>query len=99
VEDSEIAALQAIVASGLSARPWSYFSVGQKVCIEYGALAGVEGILIAVKGSSKLVVSVRLLQRSVAVEIDEAWVAPLAIPFSLRPQAAACSPKPNSNSV
>jgi transcription antitermination factor NusG len=76
VDEREIQALQAIILSDLEAQPWSYLNVGQEVRIELGVLAGVEGILIGVKGSSKLVVSVSLLKRSVAVEIDESWVAP-----------------------
>jgi transcription antitermination factor NusG len=78
VEESEIAALQAVVISGLQAQPWSFLNLGQKVRIDFGALAGVEGILLGMKGSRKLVISVTLLQRSVAVEIDEAWVAPVS---------------------
>jgi transcription antitermination factor NusG len=76
VEDAEIAALQSIVISGLQAEPRSYLNVGQRVRIEIGPLAGVEGILIGMKNSSRLVVSVSLLQRSVSVEIDESWVIP-----------------------
>lgn len=77
VADEEIAALQAIVLSGLQAEPRSYLNVGEKVRIEIGPLAGVEGILTAVKGANRLVVSVNLLQRSVSVEVDESWVLPL----------------------
>ena len=77
VEEREIQALQAITLSNLQAEPWSYLSIGQKVRLELGSLAGVEGILAGIKGSSKLVVSVSLLQRSVAVEIDESWVVPV----------------------
>ena len=77
VDEHEIQALQAIVISDLQAQPWSYMNVGQKVRIERGVLAGVEGILTGIKGSSKLVVSVSLLKRSVAVEIDESWVGPI----------------------
>ncbi len=77
VDEAEVAALQAIVLSNLQANPRSYLNVGEKVRIEIGPLAGLEGILISMKGSSRLVVSVTLLQRSVAVEIDEAWVVPV----------------------
>ncbi len=42
--------------------------------IEGGPLAGVEGILVVKKTPLRLVVSVTLLQRSVAVEIDHGWV-------------------------
>lgn len=77
VEDSEIAALQSIVKSGFQAEPWPYLQVGQRVRIERGSLEGVEGVLLAVKKPHRLVVSVTLLQRSVAVEIDEAWATPI----------------------
>jgi transcription termination/antitermination protein NusG len=78
VDEEEIAALQAIVISGLKTEPLSYLTVGEKVRIEIGPLAGIEGILTAVKGSSRLVVSVSLLQRSVSVEVDESWVVPVS---------------------
>jgi transcription antitermination factor NusG len=77
VEESEVAALQTIVVSGLQAGPWPYLQVGQRVTVDRGALAGVEGILIAIKGRNRLVVSVTLLQRSVAVEVDEHRVWPV----------------------
>jgi len=77
VDEFEIAALQSIVVSGLQAEPRSYLSIGERVRIELGPLAGTEGILTSLKGSSRLVVSVNLLQRSVSVEIDESWVVPV----------------------
>jgi transcription antitermination factor NusG len=78
VEEQEILALQAIVISGLQAEPYSYLNIGEKVRIEIGPLAGVEGILMSLKGSSRLVVSVGLLKRSVSVEIDKSWVVPVS---------------------
>jgi len=70
VEDSEIAALHTMVHSGIQAEPVPYLEVGQQVRIRDGALGGLEGILISFKGSSRIVVSVSLLRRSVALEID-----------------------------
>ena len=67
-----------IVISGLQAEPRSYLNIGQRVRIELGPLAGVEGILTSTKGSSRLVVSVSLLQRSVSVEIDQSWAIPVS---------------------
>ena len=43
-----------------------------------GPLLGLEGLLTDIKGSHRLVLSVSLLQRSVAVEIDSAFITPLA---------------------
>jgi transcription antitermination factor NusG len=78
VEEEEIAALQAIVVSGLQAEPRSYFNIGQTVRFAAGPLAGVEGILTGFKGARKFVVSVTLLQRSVAVDVDESWIVPIS---------------------
>ncbi len=77
VEPSEIEAIQTLVSSGLSLDPWPYLEVGQKIHIEDHALQGLEGILIAFKGRHRIVVSVTLLRRSVAVEIDRACVSPV----------------------
>jgi len=77
VDDGEIAALRALVNSQLPRQPWPYLQVGQRVRIEHGALCGLEGILLNFKGDHRLVLSVTLLRRSVAAEIDSAWVTPI----------------------
>jgi transcription antitermination factor NusG len=74
VEDTEIEAIRRLVSSGLPAQPWPFLAVGDRVRIECGPLRGVEGILTAFKGTHRLLVSITLLQRSVAVEIDSAFV-------------------------
>ncbi len=76
VEDAEIDALRTVVASNLRVEPWPYLRVGERVVIESGSLAGLEGILQEVRKSCRIVVSVELLQRSVAVEVDRSWVRP-----------------------
>lgn len=77
VDDTEIAAIQTVVSSGFHTEPWPYLKIGQKVRIESDALMGLEGILIHFKGHHRIVVSVSLLRRSVAVEIDRSCVSPL----------------------
>jgi len=77
VDPAEMAAIQSIVVSRLSAQPWPFLQVGQRVRIEAGPLLGVEGILVALKNSHRLVVSVSLLQRSVGVEVEPEWVLPV----------------------
>jgi len=80
VEDSELAALQTMVASGFEPEPWPYLEVGQSIRIEDGALAGLQGILVSFKGSRRIVVSISLLKRSVALEIDRSSVCPVQAP-------------------
>jgi transcription antitermination factor NusG len=76
VEDREIATIQRLVESGLPVAPWPFLKAGQFVSINRGPLAGVEGIVIAAKNRSRLVVSVEMLQRSVTVEIESDWAEP-----------------------
>jgi len=77
VDEKEITALQSLIISNLQVEPRSYLNIGTRVRIELGPLSGVEGILTGRKGSHRLVVSVSLLQRSVAVEINESWAIPV----------------------
>ena len=77
VEESEIKALQLATASGLTNQPWPFLTVGARVRIEAGPLRGQEGLLLEFKGSYKLILSITLLHRSVAVEIDGAYVSSL----------------------
>ncbi len=70
VPDAEIERVRRMVESGLLVSPYPYVQVGQAVLIDRGPLAGVEGILVEVKGKLRLVVSINLLQRSVSAEVD-----------------------------
>jgi len=73
VEESEIQAIQALMASGLPSQPWPFFELGDRVRIEAGPLRGHEGILVEFRGSHRLILSITLLHRAVAVEIDSAY--------------------------
>jgi transcription antitermination factor NusG len=74
VQEEEIAAIQRVVKNGLSTMPWPYLQVGHVARIEEGPLRGMTGIIIRIKSGMKLVLSVSLLQRSVAVEVDRSWL-------------------------
>jgi transcription antitermination factor NusG len=74
VEEQEIAAIQRAGRSGLTTMPWPYLRVGQVARINDGPLRGMSGIVVRIKTGLKLVLSVNLLQRSIAVEIDRNWI-------------------------
>ncbi|HXN73366.1 MAG TPA: UpxY family transcription antiterminator [Candidatus Acidoferrales bacterium] len=78
VDEVEISAIQTLVASGIPNQPWPFLQVGERVRIESGSLSGLEGILMDFKGTQRLVLSITLLQRSVSVEIDSAFVSSTA---------------------
>jgi transcription antitermination factor NusG len=77
LEDEEIATIQRMVHSGQGVEPWPYLKTGQRVRILAGPLCGVEGVLVSIKNQLRLAVSVHLLQRSVAVEVDRDSVGPV----------------------
>jgi len=80
IDETEIDAIQATVKSGLPRQPWPFLEIGHRVRIEHGPLCGIEGILLGFRGHQRLVLSVTLLQRSVGVQVDEAWVQPVLQP-------------------
>ena len=74
---SEIRSVQTVTDSGQQVQPWPFLQEGHKIRIEAGPLAGTEGTLLRLKNRFKLVVSITLLQRSMAVEVDQEMVRPL----------------------
>jgi transcription termination/antitermination protein NusG len=71
VPDAEIEAIQTTLRASIPVMPHPYLRAGQRVRITQGSLRGVEGILIQSNpAKGLLIISVDLLQRSIAVEID-----------------------------
>jgi transcription antitermination factor NusG len=77
VEEEELQAVRRVIESGVAAQPWPYLKVGEMVRIETGPLEGLTGIVTRIRNAYRLVVSVSLLMRSVAVELDSRWIKPL----------------------
>jgi transcription antitermination factor NusG len=97
VDEAEIKTIRTVVASGLPNEPWTYLRAGDRVQIKQGPLRGVEGILIETRGAHRLILSVTLLQRSVAVEIDSAFVESLRSPSPPRAQRGILKPTMNND--
>jgi transcription antitermination factor NusG len=71
-DDREIASLMILDGTDRTVQNRAYISEGDRVMIMDGPLKGLVGFYIRHKGSKgKVVVSVELLQRSLAVEIDD----------------------------
>jgi transcription antitermination factor NusG len=78
VSQREVEAIQTVVRSGLPLSRWSDTVAGTPVEIEAGPLAGVRGTLVEFKSQHRLIVSVTILRRNVAVEIDASTARPLS---------------------
>ena len=76
VEEDQIRDVQRVEESGLPATPWPFAQLGERVELTAGPLSGLRGVIEQFKGVDRLIVSVELLQRSVAVEIDRRWATP-----------------------
>jgi transcription antitermination factor NusG len=70
----EVEALQLLAQSYFLREPWNYLTDGTIVLIETGPLAGVRGTICQNDNKRRLVISVTLLRRSVAIQLDEGTV-------------------------
>ncbi len=68
--DQEINCLRNGLESHIYAEPHPYLCVGKKVRVVAGPMAGTEGVLTRKKDKYRVVISIDVLMRSVAVEID-----------------------------
>jgi transcription termination/antitermination protein NusG len=77
IPHDEIAVLRRAVSSGLPLGPWPFLKNGQRVRIERGVLAGIEGTLARDSAAWRVAVSVEALNQSVAVEVDRDTIRPI----------------------
>jgi transcription antitermination factor NusG len=75
--DQEIDALRQGLTREMRVEPHPYLKVGQCVRVRTGPLQGLKGILVRKKKVSRFVISLDLIMRSVAVEIDVAELEPV----------------------
>jgi len=73
IPESEMDALVLLECSR-QLEPWPYLATGEQVRITGGAFDGLNGILLESRKTTRVIVSVSLLQRSVAVEVDRRQV-------------------------
>lgn len=76
--DEEIETLRSGLSGSLCAEPHPFLTVGRRVLITGGPFAGLEGVLKKKKNSVRVVVTLELIQRSVAMDVDVADVRPAA---------------------
>ena len=70
VPESEIESVRRVVEWGNRVEPHPFLRCGDRVRVISGPLQGLEGILVRKKNLYRLVLSVEILERSAAVEVD-----------------------------
>jgi transcription antitermination factor NusG len=70
IAEEEIESVRAVVERNVVLEHYPYLQTGGKVCIRGGPLDGVTGVLAAINGDKSLVISVNLIQRSIAMRVE-----------------------------
>jgi transcriptional antiterminator RfaH len=78
INEEEIEAIRKVVNSSVPCEPCPYVSIGQVVRIKEGPLQGLIGFVVHIRNEHRLILSVRLLVRSISVEIDRAVIEPIS---------------------
>jgi transcription antitermination factor NusG len=94
LEDHTIATLQASIHLR-RAEPHPYLVVGEQVSICTGPFAGLSGIVLRQKGSLRVVITLKLLMQSIAVEVNTEDLEPLS---QFIPSAYGCARTRSSQS-
>jgi len=76
VSDGEIDSLKRLVSSRVPIEPYPYLKEGRRVRVKRGALEGIEGVLVEIRGGHSLVLSVDILRRGVSVRVDASDIEP-----------------------
>ena len=70
VPEEEFGRIRGFLQKGLRAEPHAYLEAGRRVRVRSGPLEGMEGIVVRRKNGNRLVVSLELIQRAMAVDLD-----------------------------
>ena len=77
IPDPEIEGIQRLLSSDVPFEPYPFLHVGQRVRVRGGYLDGIEGVLAAKHSDRSVVISVNLIQRSLAVRVSGFDLEPL----------------------
>lgn len=75
--EHEINALRSGLDKDICVEPHPYLRIGRRVRVVAGPMAGTEGILSRKKDKSRVIISIDVLMRSIAVEVDACDLEPI----------------------
>jgi len=76
LQDTEMKIMRAGLSESLCAEPHPFLTVGRRVLITGGPFAGLKGVLKRKKSNLRVIVSLELIRRSVALDVDVADIRP-----------------------
>ncbi len=69
IPDCEIESIRLVLGQQMECSAYPFFAIGERVRVMRGPLAGVEGTLVRTQADSKLVISVEMIQQSIAINV------------------------------
>jgi transcription antitermination factor NusG len=79
MNDREVDDIRLILESGARCELKPFVSVGKTMRVETGPLAGLEGPVVMSNNECRLLIPIKLLQRSISVEIDRQCLKSIAV--------------------
>lgn len=76
LRDEEMQMMRNGFTERLKVEPHPYLTVGRRVRIRRGPLEGMSGVLVRRKGAFRVVISIALIQRSIAVDVEATDIEP-----------------------
>jgi transcription termination/antitermination protein NusG len=83
IADAEIEGVQTVLSHRIPCIPCSIPKVGERVRISRGVLTGIEGSFVRSGSDTRLVISVEMIQQSIAVHVDASDVEPVFCPSAV----------------
>jgi transcription antitermination factor NusG len=77
IPDKEIEDIRTLLTNNIPCTPYPFLRTGRRVRIRGGCMDGLEGILVAKNSDQSLIVSIEMIQRSLAVRVDGYHVEPI----------------------
>jgi len=93
LNDADIDAVRLCIGRGAMLQPHSFIAIGERVRVRKGVFEGLEGIVVRHRNSCKLVVTIALIQKAVALELDADCLE------HVRPSLAASSANPSHGTL
>ncbi len=82
----ELSQLASLLAAGLPVEDHPYVEIGEEIRVAGGPFDGYRGVVVRERGAGRFIISISLLRKSVAVELDAARLRPVS---PLRPSRKA----------
>jgi transcription antitermination factor NusG len=78
IADDEINNFRTAIVGKVACTPYPFLKIGDRVRVVGGAFNGVEGVLVGRGPQSKLILSISLIQRSIAISVYNLDVVPVS---------------------